>query len=74
VSLQTALVAEEHIAEGQFCTIRTDTEHRRASDVSKMNSKTNGIQNRRAEFRAMVNLSKEDCIKEMPPPLQGVQF
>jgi hypothetical protein len=56
VSLQTALAAEAHVAEGQFFAIRTDTEHRKAFDISRRNWKTNGGQNR-VEFGAMVNLS-----------------
>jgi hypothetical protein len=50
-------------------TRRADTEHRKVSDIPRRNLKTNGFQNRRAAVRATVNLSKEECIKVVPPLL-----
>jgi hypothetical protein len=60
--LQITLAAEAHLEEDNF-TRKADIEQRTVSDIPRTNSKTNGNQNRRAEFRATVNLRKEERIK-----------
>jgi hypothetical protein len=57
--IQTTLAAEAHLAEEYF-NRRADIEHRKGSDISSKNLKTNGFQNRREEFRFTVNLNKEE--------------
>jgi hypothetical protein len=74
MSLQTVLAAEAHPAEGQFLIQQQTLNTEKLSNKPRRNSKINGIQNRKAEFRANVNLSKEQCIHVMPPLLQGFQI
>jgi hypothetical protein len=38
------------------------------------NSKSSGFRNRKAEFRATVNLSKDNNYNVVPPFLDSVQF
>jgi hypothetical protein len=59
-SLKTTLAPEMHLAEDITFTTRGDIEHRKISDIPSRNLKTNSFQNRRAEFRDTVNLSKEE--------------
>jgi hypothetical protein len=63
VSLQITLAAEAHLREGKyFPEEQTLKYHRKVSDILRRNSKANGIQNGRSEFRATVNLSEKECI------------
>jgi hypothetical protein len=48
-------------------TRRADIELGKVSHIPSRNSKTNNFKNRRAEFRAKVNLNKEQCIEVIPP-------
>jgi hypothetical protein len=44
-------------------------EHRKVCDIPSRKSKTHGFQNRRAEFRATVNLIEEKSIEVTLLPL-----
>jgi hypothetical protein len=55
-SLQTALAAETHLAEGQFL-----NEEQTLNKLSR-NSKTKNFQNRKTECGTKVNLNKKECI------------
>jgi hypothetical protein len=61
VSIQTTVAAEAHSAEGQA--LLADIEHKRLFHMPSRSSETNSYQNRRAEFGAKADLSKEQCIK-----------
>jgi hypothetical protein len=57
-SLQTTLVAEEHLAEGQF--LIAGQTYKESPWSASRDTKANSLQNRRTDFRTKVNLNKDD--------------
>jgi hypothetical protein len=57
-SLETILVAEEHLVEGQF--LIAGQTYKESLWSSSRDTKANSLQNRRADFRTKVNLNKDD--------------
>jgi hypothetical protein len=65
-SLPATLVAGEHLAEGH-CLLEEQTLNEVKLLIYRAELESQQLQNRRAEFRAKLNLNKEHCLKVIPP-------